>query len=138
MTNNPKISLWRGDWALNYTPHTFAIFLAFLYNLSYFLSLLQALVSLRLWILALINNINTLWQGKCFYKWHIFSYNISHKLLRPVQFLEKLAEILKWSICRNKPGPSLLHSFRACFYSILQQHRSLCQETDSNTWKQHW
>ena len=45
-----------------------------------------------------------------------YSYNISHKLLRPSQFLEKFIEILEWS--------------------TLQQ-RTLCRETVPDTCKQH-
>ena len=37
-----------------------------------------------------------------------FCDNISHKLLRPSQFLEKSMEILKWPTCRNKSGHSTL------------------------------
>ena len=32
-------------------------------------------------------------------------FNISHKLSRPTQFLEKCLEILKWLPCKNKSDP---------------------------------
>ena len=59
---------------------------------------------------------------------------MSHKLLRPGQFVENFRKFLNDPLGRKKSGPSLLLSFTACFYSILQQHRNTCQETDSNTW----
>ena len=59
--------------------------------------------------------------------------NISHKLLRSAQFLEKFMEILEWSACRNKSGPSPLLNV-----AVYWQHPSLCLETVSDTYKQHY
>ena len=61
--------------------------------------------------------------------------NISHNLLRSSQFLEKFLEILEWSTLYKQIRP--LPSTQCC--SILEewQHRSLCEETVSDTCKQH-
>ena len=41
-------------------------------------------------------------------------------------------EILEWSACRNKSGPSPLLNV-----AVYWQHPSFCQETVSDTYKQH-
>ena len=64
-----------------------------------------------------------------------FSYNISHRLLRPSQFLKKFMKILEWFTLQKKIRP--LPPTQCCSILAEQRHRSLCQETVSDTCKQH-
>ena len=47
----------------------------------------------------------------------ILTYNISHKLLRPIPFLGKFMDIRNGPICKNKSGPFSLLNFAAYWKS---------------------
>ena len=59
---------------------------------------MQALfaVSFRLYLLALMNKY-IVTRKMLLQMVYTISYNISHQLLRPSQFLKKIPEILEWS-----------------------------------------
>ena len=60
-------------------------------------------------------------------KWYYFwSYNISHKLLRPTHLLETFLEILEWSTFQKQIKP--LPPNQCCSILAEWQHRSLRQE----------
>ena len=64
------------------------------------------------------------------------SCNMAHKLLRPSPFLEIFMEILEWSTLQKQIRS--LPPTQCCSILTGKKNQSLCQETVSDTCKQHW